>query len=209
VPGVSCETILRTKKRFSIDETVVIGILVCRALHHAHKQTTTLYGKTYAGVIHRDLKPANIMIGKDGSVKLTDFGIARPAEVSIHTQDSGNVVGTLPYLAPEQLSGANITAQTDIYALGATLYEFIAGVRAFEQADVTTLVKAKSLGTITPLSAPDLPKGLREIIEKAMALEPGQRFDSAAAMGVALEKVLKPRIKGNPYDILARIAQHI
>jgi serine/threonine-protein kinase len=193
VPGSSMDDVLTKCGVLSPRETLAAGIIVCRALHYAHTQSTTIYGKTYDGVIHRDLKPANIMLSKSGKVKLTDFGIARPGEVSLHTLDAGHVVGTLPYLAPEQFDEGEITAGVDIYALGATLYELATGERAFPQTDLTALVKAKATGRIKPPPA-SLPPGLAAAVGKAMALRPEERYATAQAMEKDLEKALRPML---------------
>jgi serine/threonine-protein kinase len=191
VPGASMEEVYGKCTTLTAREALAVGIVVCRALHYAHTQATTIYGKTYKGVIHRDLKPANIMLSKSGRVKLTDFGIARPSEVSLHTLDIGKVVGTLPYLAPEQLDGSDITAAVDIYALGATLYEFVSGVRAFPQTDINALVTAKASGKVKPLPG-SLPPDFIRSINTAMALRPQERYATAQEMEKDLEKALRP-----------------
>jgi CHASE2 domain-containing sensor protein len=182
VPGASTEDVLEKCGTFGPHEAAAIGIVVCRALDYAHKKVTTIYGNTYKGLIHRDLKPANIMLSNSGRIKLTDFGIARPQNVSLHTMDTGAVVGTLPYLAPEQLaSGQELSAQVDIYALGATLYEFLTGKRAFPQTEIPALLSAKSSGQYKALAS-TVPKQFEAIIRKALAINPADRYESAAAM---------------------------
>jgi CHASE2 domain-containing sensor protein len=196
VAGISMDTVLKKCTLITPEQTMAIGILVCRSLHYAHRQNVTIHGKTYNGVIHRDLKPANIMLSRSGRIKLTDFGIARPTAVSIHTGDAGKVVGTLPYLAPEQLDGKGITAKSDIYALGATLYELVTGVRAFPQTEIATLISAKSKGEVKPLSQTTyVPAEFAAIVHKAMANNPEQRFATAQDMGAAIETVLRKHIK--------------
>jgi CHASE2 domain-containing sensor protein/tRNA A-37 threonylcarbamoyl transferase component Bud32 len=203
IHGVSTDTILEKSKKFSIGETLAIGILVCRALHHAHQKIVNIYGKTYNGVIHRDLKPANIMVARNGQIKLTDFGIARPAEVHLHTVDTGTVVGTLPYLAPEQIDGREIDARTDIYALGVTLYEFLTGERALPQTEVTALLSAKSTGNIKPIHAvAGVPPDVAKIINKAIAVSPAERYSSAADMAKDLEKVFSGMVKTEGWKVL-------
>jgi serine/threonine-protein kinase len=203
VYGASIEDVMKTCKSISPIEATAIGILVCRALNYAHKQVVTIYGETYKGIVHRDLKPANILLSRNGHVKLTDFGIARPGAVSLHTADTGNIVGTLPYLSPEQLSEEELTPKTDIYALGVTLYELVSGNRAFQQVDVSSLVTAKTKGNYKPLrSSQFLPQELIEIIEGAMATNPEKRFASAKDMGKSLEKVLHTIISDSDAFIL-------
>jgi len=208
VYGASIEDVMKTCKSISPIEATAIGILVCRALNYAHKQVVTIYGETYKGIIHRDLKPANIPLGRNGHVKLTDFGIARPRAVSLHTADTGSIVGTLPYLSPEQLSEEELTQKTDIYALGVTLYELISGNRAFQQLDVSSLVTAKTKGNYKPLrSSQFLPQELIEIIEGAMATNPEKRFASAKDMGKSLEKVLHTIISDSDAFILDNLVK--
>jgi serine/threonine-protein kinase len=191
VPGAAMDDVQKKCRLLTPQETAAIGVLVCRALEYAHRKTATIYGTTYKGVIHRDLKPANIMLSKSGRVKLTDFGIARPQDVSLHTLDSGTVVGTLPYLAPEQMTGKDMTSRVDIYALGATLYEFLSGQRAFPQRDLPALLSAKSCGEYKTLAADTIPKPLIAVIVKAMSQKAGDRYESAAAMETDLVKALR------------------
>ncbi len=206
VPGASLEDVLTKCKVLTPQETAAIGIVVCRALDYAHMKSTTIYGKNYNGVIHRDLKPANIMLSKSGRIKLADFGIARPQSVSLHTMDTGTVVGTLPYLAPEQMNGGQeLSSQVDIYALGATLYEFLAGVRAFPQTDVTALISAKATGAYEPLSGISGAKQFNDIIAKAMAIKPADRYGSAAAMEKDLDKVMRSLGETSGYAVLSHL----
>jgi serine/threonine-protein kinase len=186
--GCSMEEVLHKCRLLTVEQALITGILICRALHYAHTQVLTIYGKTYNGIIHRDLKPANILLSRSGQIKLTDFGIARPAEVSLHTVEAGSVVGTLPYLAPEQLDGNNLTPGADIYALGVTLYELIAGERAFPQTEITGLLRAKSGGIYKPLARTvQIPADVAQIIDTAMSTDPSKRPPSARALGEALE----------------------
>ena len=208
INGTSFESILERCGPLEPAAAMVVGILVCRALDYAHTQVLSLYGTTYRGVIHRDIKPANILMGRSGRIKLTDFGIARPVEVGLHTQDSGNVVGTLPYLAPEQLDGTGIGNTADLYALGATLYELATGQRAFPQTDVSSLVKSKTMGTVVPLSASaGIPARFAQTITRAMATRPDERFGSAREMGEELERCLRQTLREPAYTSLLLLAQ--
>jgi CHASE2 domain-containing sensor protein len=202
IPGASMEGVLSKCGAIAPEQVIAIGILVCRALHYAHRQVVNIHGQSFKGVIHRDIKPANIMFSRHGRIKLTDFGIARPTTVSIHTGDAGKIIGTLPYLAPEQLDGKEITASADIYALGATLYELLTGERAFPQREITTLINAKSKGIVKPLDGVANSMQLGQIINKALALQPCDRFASAQEMGTALEGLL---IKQASQPVLAAL----
>jgi serine/threonine-protein kinase len=192
IDGVSFEDVLSKCKFIKPEQAIIIGILVCRSLHYAHLQTINIYGSTYKGIIHRDLKPANIMLSKDGRIRLTDFGIARPERVSLHTGDTGNIVGTLPYLAPELLNGKEPNLQVDIYALGATIYELIAGERTFNQGNSGVLFTQKLAGHYTPLyKVAQVDKSISDIIDKSMAMDLSVRYTSAKAFGDALEQALR------------------
>ncbi|MBN2356144.1 CHASE2 domain-containing protein [candidate division KSB1 bacterium] len=208
INGASVEEIIRKCGPLTAEQTGIIAILVCRALDYAHNLKLSIYGKTYNGVVHRDLKPANILLSRIGRVKLTDFGIARPAAVSLHTQDTGNVVGTLPYLSPEQLDGHDIDAQADIYALGLTMYEMLTGKRAFQQKEVSALIRAKSLGKMDkPLSASAMvPKPLIDIVNRAIQTEKKQRYPDAATMMDDLEVFLRDRLDTPGYLHLQQLA---
>jgi hypothetical protein len=193
VNGVALEDVVKQRGKLTTPQALAISLLTCRALHFAHQQVFTIYGKTYHGVVHRDIKPANILLSRSGRIKLTDFGIARPGETSIHTGDAGHVVGTLPYLAPEQLDeSADLTPRTDLYALGATMHEFLTGGRAFPQRDVTSLIKAKTFGTIEPLKpSNDIPQLLVDTVNKVMSTEPDERHESGAELAKDIEKCMR------------------
>lgn len=207
VNGVALEDVLKIGMRLTTAQALAVSLLTCRALHFAHNQVFTIYGKTYHGVIHRDIKPANILLNRSGQIKLTDFGIARPGETSIHTGDAGHVVGTLPYLAPEQLDeGADLTARTDLYALGATIYEFLHGARAFPQRDVTSLIKAKTFGSVPPLKpSEDVPQMLVDTVNKVMSIEPTDRHESGEDLAKDLEKVMRQMDIGDGYTHLKQL----
>jgi CHASE2 domain-containing sensor protein len=196
VHGVSLENHLARCGRFSVEETLAVGIIIARALHYAHNRHVAIEGKVYEGIIHRDLKPANILLSRGGRIKLSDLGIARPQQVSIHTQESTAIVGTLPYLAPEQIDGRNIDGRADLYALGATLYEFLTGRRAWPQEEMTVLLSAKSIGRYIPIKASGaIPDAVIDIVNTSLALNPDDRYPSAETMCKEMEKVWLKTVK--------------
>ena len=207
VNGATLEDIIKKCKVITPDQAAIIAILICRALNYAHRHTMTIYGKTYKGIIHRDLKPANVLISRGGRIKLTDFGIARPLSTNIHTMDTGNIVGTLPYLSPEQLDGKGIDAQSDIYALGITMYELLTGKRAFPQKEISALIKAKSLGKINvPLTASSgVPKQLVDIVNKAIETDKQFRYRDANEMVIELENFIRSRAEEPGYKHLREL----
>ena len=208
VHGASIEQLLKKLGNLSSAETLAIGILICRALYHAHKLNVTLYGQSYTGIIHRDLKPANIMISKSGHIKLTDFGISRPDSISLHTKETTTVVGTLPYLAPEQVTGATISYKTDLYSMGITLYELVTGKRAFPQSEIAPLIKAKCDGTIDlQQSGTAIAPSFLDVLKKATTVNPDNRYDSALSMEKALEKALRATYKGDTVQLLSELSK--
>lgn len=203
VDGHSIRDILSQHSRFPLPAALVTVYFVCQALHYAHVKDYTLYGKVYKGLIHRDIKPDNIIISNDGIVKLMDFGIARPSEVSLHTI-GGKVMGSLAYLSPEQLEGKDIDHRSDIFSLGSVLYEMISGQRAYPQKTVSDLVRSKSKGEYKPLDSFGiaLPESVVEVVKKSMAMQPEDRYATAADMGNALYKEFKILTDRSPSDVL-------
>lgn len=152
------------------------------------------------GVVHRDIKPANVIIDLDGGVWVTDFGLAKASDSSVTGDDpentaalthTGDLVGTIRYLAPERFQGVN-NASCDIYSLGLTLYEFVTLRPAFAAADRMSLIQLITSGP--PPSArrhaPDVPRDLETIIGKATQHSASQRYASAAEMAVDLRRFL-------------------
>ncbi len=190
VDGVTLEALITRYGK--LPETIVstIAIQVASALMYAHSQEYLIYGKTYKGIIHRDLKPANIMVSKRGIIKLMDFGIARPKEVGLHTQD-GSLVGTLQYLSPEQLRDSPIDNRTDIYSLGTILYEMLTGVRMFPQLNISDLVKMKSMDVYQKFDEFDynISPELIRTTEKCLKVKKKNRPENAEVLLDELKKV--------------------
>jgi serine/threonine-protein kinase len=136
------------------------------------------------GIVHRDVKPANLLVTPDGSVKITDFGIARAADAVALTQ-TGQVVGTPQYLSPEQAEGKPATGASDIYSLGVVLYECLAGRRPFD-GDSAVATALSHLRDEPPPLPDDVPEHLRETVRVALAKDPSARFASVEDFATAL-----------------------
>jgi branched-chain amino acid transport system substrate-binding protein len=159
--------------------------VVSRAIHHAHTRPSP--------VIHRDLKPGNILVDQDGAPHVTDFGLATVLEARKRATDS-EVLGTLPYMSPEQLSvpARTLTTAVDIWGLGAILYELLTGRTPFpgnDEADTMALIRK---GTPTPMRAlnPAVPRDLEAICLRCLEKDSKDRYDSALALSQDLERWL-------------------
>jgi serine/threonine protein kinase len=155
---------------------------VCRGLAAAHA----------AGMIHRDIKPANVLLGRGGSVKLTDFGLAKaPQLVPAHATHQGTVLGTPHYMSPEQCGGDHIDARTDLYALGGAYFALLTGRPPFEGQDSVKIMYAHCTAPVPdPRSiVPALPEACAALVLKAMAKNRADRFRSAQEMLTALTAV--------------------
>ena len=178
VEGTSLEEELQASRRFTWQEATQIGIQVCRALRHAHDH----------GVIHRDLKPANLLAARDGTIKLSDFGIAKLFG-NVGMTGDGGVVGTAEYMSPEQAESRPITHRADLYALGAVLYALCAGRPPFRARSLVEMLEMQRTATPEPLRrfAPDVPEELVEIVAVLMSKDPEARPPTAQVLGRRLE----------------------
>jgi Protein kinase domain len=152
-------------------------VQVLDALAHAHR----------AGVVHRDLKPANLMVTEGGTVKVMDFGIARVLGTEHHTQ-SGYMMGTPAYMAPEQVLGREVDGRADLYAVGVVLYRLLAAQLPFEADTAIAMVQKQLSDAPTPVARirPDLPEWCSDILERALAKDPSGRFQTAEEFRAAL-----------------------
>lgn len=177
-------------------EAASIAAGIAHALEVAHK----------AGLVHRDVKPANVLLAPDGHLKVADFGIAKAARPDDHPDlpdltSVGLMVGTAKYLAPEQVSGGPIDARTDVYALGAVLYEMLCGRPPFtgsnDLATATARLHAVPARPRTVLRT--IPPVLDAIVMRAMATDPSERYPSASALWADLQNVAD-RDEPNPVE---------
>ncbi len=182
VDGSSLEEELRRGRRFEWREVTRIGIDTCRALRHAHDR----------GIIHRDIKPGNLLLTADGSVKLSDFGIARLFGYSRLTS-AGNVLGTAEYMAPEQADGRPVDTRADLYSLGALMYALMARRPVFRGKSLPEVLHKQRFETPDLLRkhAPDAPEELECIVAQLLEKEPGRRISNANLLARRLEAMLQ------------------
>jgi hypothetical protein len=176
--GLDLSQVIQPVDRLGIEDKVRILVEVCRGLDFAHKR----------GVVHRDVKPANIRILHDGTVKLVDFGIAHVAGSTL-TQ-AGIVMGTPAYMAPEAIAGGRIDHRADVWSVGVVLYEVMAGARPYS--GEFTRVLQQIMEEPTPVLDPALrlPEGLKDVLARALARSPSQRYPELAALARDLQAVI-------------------
>jgi serine/threonine-protein kinase len=189
VEGVTLGGLLRATK--SAGERIPAPI-ACAIVHdlllglHAAHEAKDDDGAPLA-IVHRDVSPQNIIVGVDGLARVLDFGVAK-ARQNTHRTNENEIKGKIPYMPPEQLFGEPFDHKADIYAAGVALWEALVGERLFEGPNETALVRLISEQPVpTPASrVPELPAALDAIVMKALAREPGARFESALAMAEAI-----------------------
>jgi len=178
------------RNRLSVRDRLVLMIRICHAVQHAHRN----------GVIHRDLKPANILVTEEGVPKILDFGVARVTDPEWRSTASltvqGTVMGTLPYMSPEQLRGnpEEVDTRADVYALGVVCYELLTGrlPRDLKELSFAEAVRIVTEKDPLPLEAPGktFPTDLRTIVAKALESDQDRRYGSASELAADLERYL-------------------
>ena len=188
VEGESLAALLARVRRLDVALTLSILRQTAAALAVAHA----------AGVVHRDVKPGNVLMGPNGTVKITDFGIAWSAS-SVPLTRTGQVIGTAQYLSPEQAAGEKATPASDVYALGAVAYECLTGRRVFDGENSVQIAVKQIREEPDPLPV-DLPEPVRRLVERAMCKDPQQRFPDGAALLAAVDDVLagRPPVPASP-----------
>ncbi|MFN9368966.1 MAG: serine/threonine-protein kinase [Planctomycetia bacterium] len=198
VQGPSLQRLIRDRGRASFSTVVECARQVLAGLAAAHA----------AGVIHRDIKPANVLRGADGVYKLTDFGLARSLEREQSLTASGSMLGTLHYMAPEVAAGEEATAASDLYSLGATLYEMLVGTPPFPADSPLRLLRRIATERPLPVRShrDDIPPQLEAWLDRLLARDPADRFASAAA---ALDALRGVEIFPGPGDDFSGLAGEI
>ncbi|HET7599649.1 MAG TPA: protein kinase [Gemmatimonadales bacterium] len=199
VDGESLRDRLRRSGPLPLEEAVRIAREAADALQYAHDH----------GVVHRDMKPENILLTREGNTLVADFGIARPiGDGAAPITTGGMVMGTPGYMSPEQVSGDPVDGRSDIYALGCVLYEMLAGKPPFT-GRTAAAIAAQHLTAVPPVlarSGASVPPPVREAVARALAKDPADRFDSAAAFRAALALAQPGRTRRWGWPVIAAAA---
>ena len=181
IDGISLKEYMEKKGILNWKETLHFSLQIAKGLEHAHSR----------GIIHRDIKPHNIMVLKNGSVKVMDFGIARVMNKS--NTLTKEALGSVHYISPEQAKGGHTDNRSDLYSLGVVMYEMMAGRPPYDgESAVSVAIQHINGGAALPSAYnPNIPTGLEQIIMKAMALEPRDRYVSATEMLQDMEEFRK------------------
>src|SRR4051812_22651104 len=170
IPGENLKKLVQRVGPLPEEDAVRLALQIARALGFAHEN----------GLVHRDVKPQNVLLNGDGQAKVTDFGIARSLDVKGGLTQTGTVMGTSDYIAPEQARGSRVDEQSDIYSLGAVLYELLTGEVPFP-GDNFVAVAMRHINEPVPsvrAKRPELSPALDAVVQRAMAKDPRDRYDS-------------------------------
>jgi eukaryotic-like serine/threonine-protein kinase len=182
IDGENLKEFIVRKGRLDVQEALEIALEIARALSFAHGH----------GLVHRDVKPQNVLLNGDGRAKVTDFGIARSLDVDSGMTQTGTVLGTSNYIAPEQANGQPVDAQSDVYSLGIVLYELLAGEVPFP-GESFVVIAMKHLHEPPPSildKRRDVPLRVADAIDRALEKDPARRFPTMAAFAAELEQAL-------------------
>lgn len=190
VTGKTLKALIQEQGPLPVVDAARIGMAIADALAHAHAQR----------IVHRDIKPHNILVGRDGRVKVADFGIARATTTDTVTH-TGSIMGSAHYFSPEQANGQPTGEKSDLYSLGVVLYEMVTGCLPFQgESPITVALKHLRERVVPPSELnPEVPLEMDEIILQAMEKEPEDRYETAVAMRDALSGFLEKHLAGKTH----------
>jgi serine/threonine protein kinase len=184
IDGVGLDKVISQSGKLPLERAASLAAQVADALDFAHQHS----------VVHRDIKPANIMVESGDRVKVTDFGIAKVTNSADHLTVTGSLLGTPSYMSPEQARGAEIDGRSDLFAVGAVFYEMLAGKKAFRGDSITGLIFKIITEEPTPIREiePSLPEDVVQILAKALAKAPDNRYQTGRDLADDLLALTRP-----------------
>ena len=207
VDGSSLEDLLAQEPKLPLVVSVAIAIEIAKALNYTHNHRYYINNVEYKGLLHRDIKPGNILLPRHDTLRLTDFGIATLSTMSTTSlTKTGKIIGSMQYLAPEQLEDKKIDHRSDIYSFGAVLYELLTGHKLFEENNVSKLVRDRVKNQITPIEQYKLkiPKDLISLTKECIAISPNDRPDSMKTVLQRLNEVYRGFQERVPDEVLSK-----
>ncbi len=198
IEGPSLKEVLASRRGLGGELAMLVAHQICLGLDHAHRR----------GVVHRDIKPANILVGVDGRVKITDFGLAKLHRPDDQQTIASTLLGTPLYMSPEQAVGEALDGRSDLFSLGTVCYEAITGVQPFRGESYAAVIQNILHGAVAEPSRlrGDIGPEIEAIVMKALSRDPAKRFPDARAMACAIESALGRETVLGGCDRLARLA---
>ncbi|MBN1982269.1 MAG: serine/threonine protein kinase [Chitinivibrionales bacterium] len=203
IDGFSLEDLIRRHGALPLEVCTSIGIIIAKALDYTHHLEYVIDERQCVGLLHRDLKPANILISRKGIIRLTDFGIAIPTNFANKTD--GKVIGSMQYLAPEQLEEKAIDNRADLFSFGCVLYEMLTGTKVFSEKNIARLIRKRLKNEYTSLSSYNLaiPLKLSSLITQCLELNPNKRPSNIREILEELLKIHKKQTASLPEEIIS------
>lgn len=201
VNGLPLSRIIAERGPFPLPVALAVSVMVCRALAYTHSFRYHVGTTEYAGILHRDIKPSNILIDFNGTAYLTDFGVATPMNASLHTMPN-TVIGSLQYLAPEQLAGIRLDQRSDLFSIGCTIYEMITGVKTFPETHMGKLSRDRLMHKFNPLESFDIPltRSVHHLVSRCLRNDREKRFRNANELLIELEKEFRSNADRSPEE---------
>ena len=204
--GLSLDTLISSRGSIPFLVSLAIIIEIGNALHYIHNRQYKIDGKSERGLLHRDVKPANILLPLMNRVRLTDFGISTLSTSTVRSFTAQNtLLGSLQYLAPEELDNKALDVRSDIYAFGCVMYEMLTGNKAFPQATIEELISARVKNKFPPIKTrgKKIPIEIVNLVKRCMSDNPQKRPENALEIVTLVENFYKKHTSALPEETIS------